>query len=153
MMAVTDALLPALKCWSALETLSSGVTGGGQSAPQNFWPGKFLLTYQEKIGKEKMGYKRRKIEKAKVKKFAKWGEDIFCIFLNGNFLPRKGISCWEKNQEKWIYPSEKFSCYAPDPKSTKGSTRTYRPGCEFDCIAEQNAPHFRHFATQIWACI
>ena len=21
-------------------------------------------------------------------------------------------------------------------------------GCEFDCIAEQNAPHFRHFATQ-----
>ena len=26
-------------------------------------------------------------------------------------------------------------------------------GCEFDCIAEQNAPHFRHFATQISACI
>ena len=25
-------------------------------------------------------------------------------------------------------------------------------GCEFDCIAEQNAPHFRHFATQISAC-
>ena len=25
--------------------------------------------------------------------------------------------------------------------------------CEFDCIAEQNAPHFRHFATQISACI
>ena len=24
-------------------------------------------------------------------------------------------------------------------------------GCEFDCIAEQNAPHFRHFATQISA--
>ena len=27
------------------------------------------------------------------------------------------------------------------------------PGCEFDCIAEQNAPHFRHFATQISGCI
>ena len=27
------------------------------------------------------------------------------------------------------------------------------PGCEFDCIAEQNAPHFRHFATQISACM
>ena len=26
-------------------------------------------------------------------------------------------------------------------------------GCEFDCIVEQNAPHFRHFATQISACI
>ena len=26
-------------------------------------------------------------------------------------------------------------------------------GCEFDCFAEQNAPHFRHFATQISACI
>ena len=25
-------------------------------------------------------------------------------------------------------------------------------GCEFDCIAEQNAPHFRHFAIQISAC-
>ena len=24
-------------------------------------------------------------------------------------------------------------------------------GCEFDCMAEQNAPHFRHFATQISA--
>ena len=26
-------------------------------------------------------------------------------------------------------------------------------GCEFDCIMEQNAPHFRQFATQISACI
>ena len=26
-------------------------------------------------------------------------------------------------------------------------------GCEFDCITEQNAPHFRHFARQISACI
>ena len=26
-------------------------------------------------------------------------------------------------------------------------------GCEFDCIGEQNAPHFRHFATQISACV
>ena len=26
-------------------------------------------------------------------------------------------------------------------------------GCEFDCIAKQNAQHFRHFATQISACI
>ena len=25
-------------------------------------------------------------------------------------------------------------------------------GCEFDCMAEQNAPHFRHFATQISTC-
>ena len=25
--------------------------------------------------------------------------------------------------------------------------------CEFDCIAEQNAPHFRHFVTQISACV
>ena len=26
-------------------------------------------------------------------------------------------------------------------------------GCEINCIVEQNAPHFRHFATQFSACI
>ena len=26
-------------------------------------------------------------------------------------------------------------------------------GANFNCIAEQNAPHFRHFATQISACL
>ena len=37
--------------------------------------------------------------------------------------------------------------------SSQWSIRTRKLGCEFNCIAEQNAPHFRHFATQISACI
>ena len=52
---------------------NSGVTGGGrgQSAPQRLLKGKFLVTYREKIGKEKRGKgkmekKRRKIVKGKV---------------------------------------------------------------------------------------
>ena len=34
-----------------------------------------------------------------------------------------------------------------------GSEIWQEAGCEFDCIAEQSALHFRHFATQISACI
>ena len=96
--------------------IGSGVTGGGQSAPQRLLTGKFLLTYREKKEtRRKIEKKRRKIVKGKVENW-KYGsrksniqradEDLFFFFLlftfendgnlfwvyqNGNFLPGKII--------------------------------------------------------------
>ena len=42
--------------------------------------------------------------------------------------------------------------FSPIPSLQKNSWHMYCTqwaGCEFDCVAEENAPHFRHFATQI----
>ena len=37
--------------------------------------------------------------------------NLFWVFQNKNFLLGKSVSHWEKNQEKWLCPSEKYSSY------------------------------------------
>ena len=39
--------------------------------------------------------------------------NLFCVYQNGFFLPGKAFHAGEKNQEKSLCPSEKFSSYAP----------------------------------------
>ena len=38
--------------------------------------------------------------------------NLLWVYQNGNFLPGKGISHQEKNQEKWFAPAEKYYSYA-----------------------------------------
>ena len=78
--------------------------------------------------KGKMEKKRRKIVKGKREKFENEeriffffffllfqnDENLFWVYENGNFLPRKSISLREKNQEKLLCPpSEKIFLLRP----------------------------------------
>ena len=69
--------------------------GGGRGAecPQRLLTGKCLLTYREKIGKEKNGEEKKdncKREGGKLKmegrKVIKWGEDLFLFFFKFIYL-------------------------------------------------------------------
>ena len=119
---------------------SSGVTGGGQSAPQRLLTGKFLLTYREKRGKEKrekgeMEKKRRKIVKRKVENW-NWLEEsckmrrglFVCLFVCFSLLKTTKIcfGCTKmkifyrekvfhagKNREKWLCPLRKIFLLHP----------------------------------------
>ena len=39
--------------------------------------------------------------------------NLFWVYQNGNFLPGKNISCWGKNQEKWLCPLRKICLLRP----------------------------------------
>ena len=99
---------------------SLGVGGwgwGGAECP--FWhfsPGNFCWS----TGKREAS-KKGKMEKGKVENW-KWKGDkleneertlfftfqnhwnLLWVYQNGNFLPGKSISLWEKHQEKWLWP-------------------------------------------------
>ena len=118
---------------------SSGVTGGGQSAPQRLLTGKFLLMYREKRGKEKRekGWKLRrkegklwkgrwKIGIGSSKSYKKrWRFFFFLLFTfendgylfwvyqNRNLLPGKSISRRKKNQEKLLCSLRKICLLRP----------------------------------------
>ena len=120
--------------------LPSDVTGrgqaGGQSVPQRLLTGKFLLMYWEKNkqGKKEKGWKLRRKE-GKLKKGRwkiwngsgksdkKWWGLFFFHFWKMTEIcfgsTKMGIFYWEKisrrekNQEKWLCPSEKYACFTP----------------------------------------
>ena len=120
---------------------------GGQCAPQRHLTGKFLLTYQEKRGKEWMekGVKwRRKKGKWKRKggklkweegKVPKWGRTFFFFLLTKivlglpkwKFSTGKSILCREKNLEKWLCPLRKsfLLCPCPQTRYSETSHRQY----------------------------
>ena len=96
----------------------SGVTGRGQSAPQDLWPGNFLLTYREKRGKEKKekgwnweekkenNCKREggKLEMEVGKVILRWGPFFFFFFFFFHFWKWLkfvlGLQKWEFSTRK-----------------------------------------------------
>ena len=96
------------------------------------------LPGKERQGKKAtMDQKRKKTEKGKVEKLemeggkvTKWGEDLFFFFFifskplkfvlglpNREISTRKKHFTLGKKSGKWLCPSEKYSCYAPDYQS------------------------------------
>ena len=68
--------------------LRSGVTGGGQSAPQRLLTGKFLLTYGEKVARKKIekGEGKLKMEGGKNEKIRRGPFFLFVLFCFFVFL-------------------------------------------------------------------
>ena len=108
----------------------SGVTRGKQSGPppQDFWLGNFCWPTgkreeRENGAEKKENWKRKggKLINGRRKSYKMsrglffffftfqnhW--NLFWVYQNGNFLPGKSVSRQEKNQEKWLCPSEKYS--------------------------------------------
>ena len=108
----------------------SGVTCRGHSAPLTFFTGKFLLTNQEKKGKEKRenGQEKRKIVEGneenvncKGKKVWKRAEDLFLMSL----LETTEIGFWCTNMEISTKEKSRKVTSPPPPYSSYASAHVY----------------------------